>query len=115
MQSGPQCGGSSNLGLLPNGHPNLEKDPNASDFATSCFNPSVAIELGISGIAGNRAQVKQQFSGCTEDQYTMMAIGNFNSYGSTKSCTDYNVTYDTAVLDAYKQYSTASGWPAHPY
>ncbi len=115
MQSGPQCGGSSTLGLLPNGHPDLETDPDASDFASSCFNPDVAIELGISGIHGNRAQEKSKFAGCTEDQYTMMAIGDFNSYGSTKSCTDYNTTYDNSVLDAYKQYSTASGWPAHSY
>ena len=62
----------------------------APDWANSVFNPAVNIELGIAGIAGNRAQVKKQFPGCTEDQYTMMAIGNFNSYGSTKSCTVYN-------------------------
>ncbi len=115
MQSGPTCGGTSTLGLLPDGHPDLETDPNASDFANSCFNPWVAIELGVSGIAYNRTQEKQKFPGCTEDQYTLMAIGDFNSYGSTKSCTVYNTTYDTAVLDAYKQYSAASGWPAHPY
>jgi hypothetical protein len=115
MQTGPQCGGSGNLGLLPNGHPNLETNPSAADFASSCFNPTVNIELGIAGIAGNRAQVKKQFPGCTEDQYTMMAVGNFNSYGSTTSCTSYNTTYDTLVKDAYKQYSTASGWTQHPY
>ena len=115
MQTGPQCGSSSTLGLLSNGHPDLDTDQTSADWASSCFNPQVNIELGISGIAGNRAQVKQQFSGCTEDQYTMMAIGNYNSYGSTKSCTVYNTTYDNAVIDAYKQYSTASGWPAHSY
>jgi hypothetical protein len=115
MQTGPSCNGSSPLGLLANGHPDLEKDATSADWANSVFNPVVNIELGIAGIAGNRAQVKKQFSGCTEDQYTLMAIGNFNSYGSTKSCTVYNVDYDKAVLDAYKSYATASGWPAHPY
>lgn len=115
MQTGPQCGGTSNLGLLPNGHPDLDTDQTSADWASSCFNPEVNIEMGIAGIAGNRAQVKKQFPGCTEDQYTMMAIGNFNSYGSTKSCTDYNTTYDNAVIDAYKQYSAASGWAAHSY
>jgi hypothetical protein len=116
MQTGPQCGGAmSMLGLLPNGHVDLEKDPNASDWSNSVFNPQVNIELGIAGIAGNRAEVKKQFPGCTEDQYTLMAIGNFNSYGSTKSCTEYNTQYDNSVLDAYKQYSTASGWKAHAY
>ena len=103
------------LGLLSNGHPDLDTDQSSSDWANSCFNPEVNIELGIAGIAGNRAQVKKQFSGCTEDQYTMMAVGNFNSYGSTKSCTSYNTTYDNAVIDAYKTYSTASGWAAHSY
>jgi hypothetical protein len=115
MQTGPECGGSSTLGLLPDGHVDLDRDQSSSDWANSVFNPEVNVELGIAGIAGNRAQVKQQFPGCTEDQYTMMAIGNFNSYGSTKGCTDYNTTYDDAVLDAYQQYSAASGWPAHTY
>ena len=115
MQTGPACGGTSTLGLLSNGHVDLDTDQTSADWANSVFNPQVNIELGIAGIAGNRAQVKKQFPGCTEDQYTMMAVGNFNSYGSTKSCTDYNTTYDDAVLDAYNQYSAASGWPAHAY
>ncbi len=115
MQTGPECGSSSTLGLLPDGHPDLDTSPNDPVWANSCFNPSVNIELGIAGIAGNRAQVKQQFPGCTENQYTMMAVGNFNSYGSTKSCTVYNTTYDNAVLDAYKQYAAAAGWSAHAY
>jgi hypothetical protein len=115
MQTGPVCQGTSTLGLLPDGHVDLETNPGASDFANSVFNPEVNIQLGIAGIAGNRAQVKQQFPGCTEDQYTLMAVGNFNDYGSTKSCTVYNTTYDDSVLAAYKMYSTASGWPAHAY
>ncbi len=114
MQTGPACEGST-LGLLTDGHVDLETDQSSSDWANSVFNPEVNVELGISGIAGNRAQVKQQFPGCTEDQYTMMAIGNFNSYGSTKGCTVYNTQYDNAVLDAYNKYSAASGWPAHSY
>jgi hypothetical protein len=115
MQTGPECGGASTLGLLPDGHVDLDRDQTSSDWATSVVNPEVNIELGIAGIAGNRAQVKQQLPGCTEDQYTMMAIANFNSYGSTTGCTDYNTTYDNAVLDAYHQCSAAAGWPAHTY
>jgi len=123
MQTGPQCGTptlppgctSSGLGLLDSGHPDMATNPGAGSWANSVFNPVVNIELGISGIACNRAQAKQQFPGCTEDQYTMMAVGNFNSYGSTQSCTVFNFDYDNAVLDAYKNYSTASGWAAHPY
>jgi hypothetical protein len=115
MQTGPDCSGSSSLGVLADGHVDLDTDQGGSDWANSVFNPEVNIELGIAGIAGNRAQVKQQFPGCTEEQYTMMAIGNFNSYGSTKGCTTYNFAYDTAVVDEYNKYSTAAGWTAHPY
>ncbi len=85
------------------------------DWSNSVFNPAVNIDLGVAGIACNRAQAKAQFPGCTEDQYTMMAIGNFNSYGSTQSCTVYNFPYDSSVLDAYNMYASAAGWPAHPY
>jgi len=44
-----------------------------------------------------------------------MAIGNYNQYGSTKSCTSYNTDYDLGlVLPQYKKYCTASGWNPHP-
>ncbi|HEY4121717.1 MAG TPA: hypothetical protein VGM56_27815 [Byssovorax sp.] len=43
----------------------------------------------------------------------MMAIGDFNSYGSTQGCTVYNFDYDSSVVDAYTMYA-AAGWPAHP-
>jgi len=116
MQVVPACGGTpNNVGLLPNGHPNLTKDPSSSGWAGSIFNPDINIQIGIAGIAGNRAQVMKQFPGCTVDQYTMMAIGNYNSYGSTKSCTVYNTAYTSVVLDAYKQYATAAKYPAHNY
>ena len=44
-----------------------------------------------------------------------MAIGDYNSYGSTKSCTQFNTAYDDGVLAAYQQYATAAGYSAHPY
>jgi hypothetical protein len=116
MQVVPACGGlPNNAGLLPDGQPNLTTDPTASGWAGSIFNPNVNIEVGIAGVAGNRAQVEQQIPGCTQDQYTMMAVGNFNNYGSAKTCTQYNSAYDTLVIAAYQQYATAAGWPAHDY
>ena len=104
-----------NAGLLSNGHPNLTQDTSSSGWAGSIFNPDNNIHVGIAGIAGNRAQEKKKFSGCTEDQYTLMAMGDYNSYGSTKSCTVYNSTYDNLVLDAYNKYSAAAGYAAHKY
>jgi len=115
MQTGPSCSGESPLGLLPNGHVNLETDPDCAGFAGSVFEPVVNIELGVAVVARNRVRMKENFPGCTEDQYTLMAIGEFNDYESTQSCTVLNADYDRAVLEAYDEYSTAAGWAAHPY
>jgi hypothetical protein len=115
MQIVPACSSIPKEVLLPNGHPDLVLDPSAAGYSGSVFNPDINIDVGVSGIANNRGQVVKQFPGCTADQYTMMAIGNYNSYGSTKSCTVYNTDYTKIVLDAYKQYSTAAGWKAHAY
>jgi len=116
MQIVPACNGTPmNVGMLPNGHPNMTTDPTSADWSTSIFNPVINIEVGVHGIHDNRMQEKAKFSGCTEDQYTLMAIGDYNSYGSTTSCTSYNTTYDDLVLSAYRMYATAAGYPAHPY
>lgn len=45
----------------------------------------------------------------------MMAVGNFNSHGSTQSCTLYNDAYLTPLLQAYQTYATAAGYPAQTY
>jgi len=120
MQVVPACHDDPHdAGLLPTGgHPNLTTDTTSSLWATSIFNPDINIEIGISGVAGNRTQVEAMFSGCTPDQYTLMAVGNYNSYGSTKSCTVYNTAYDgkgSELSMAYQQYSTAAGYAAHNY
>jgi Transglycosylase SLT domain len=117
MQVVPSCNGTpDNVGLLSDGHPNMTTDEASPDWANSIFNPDVNIHIGIDGLAGNRAQEKQKFSGCTEDQYTLMAMGDYNSYGSTKSCTVYNTAYDDAVIAEYDKYvAAAPGYPAHNY
>jgi hypothetical protein len=115
MQNGPECGATSGPGLRSDGHPNMETDPDCAEFTNSVFNPVVNIEIGIARVSRNRARMMEDFPGCTEDQYTMMAIGEYNNYQSTQSCTVYNFSYDSAVLQAYHEYSAAAGWPAHPY
>ncbi len=115
MQIVPACLGANKEGLLSNGHPNLTTASTSPEWATSTYNPAINIDVGVYGISDNRKQEKQKFSGCTEDEYTLMAIGDYNSYGSTKSCTVYNTTYDDAVLTTYTLYSQQSGWAAHPY
>jgi len=119
MQVVPACHDDpNNAGLLADGHPNLTKTSSSGLWSSSIFNPYVNIECGIAGVAGNRAQVEKQFPGCTPDQYTLMAVGNYNSYGSTKSCTVYNTAYDgpgSELMMAYAQYAKAAGYPAHSY
>jgi hypothetical protein len=115
MQNGPDCGATSGLGLRSDGHPNMETNPDCAAFTNSVFNPVVNIEIGISRVSRNRARMMEDFPGCTEDQYTMMAVGEYQRYRSTQSCTAYNFGYDSAVLEAYNEYSAAAGWPTRPY
>jgi hypothetical protein len=101
--------------FLPNGRPDLATDPSSPDWPGSAFNPDVNIRSGVGAVAGNRADAKKKFPGCTEEQYTLMAIGNFNSYGSAQGCTVYNTGYAAAVLEAYRRYAAAAGYAGHPY
>jgi hypothetical protein len=116
MQVVPACGDDpGDAGLLPSGQPNLTTDAGAPGWAASIFNPEINIMIGISGVASNRAQDEAKFQGCTQDQYTMMAVGDYNSYGSTTSCTQYNNAYDDGVVAAYMTYAAAANYPAHSY
>jgi hypothetical protein len=116
MQVVPACHDDpDDAGLLASGQPNLTADGGSPLWSTSIFNPNINIEIGISGVAGNRAQVEKMFPGCTTNQYTLMAVGDYNSYGSTKSCTVYNTAYDDGVLMAYQQYAAAAHYPARDY
>lgn len=116
MQVVPACGGSAaDLGRLANGHPNMTTEPSLPGWATSIFNPEINVELGIRAVAGNRQRMMESFPGCTEEQYTLMAIGEYNSYSTTQSCTEINADYVEAVLEAYHLYAAAAGWPERAY
>jgi hypothetical protein len=116
MQIVPACGGTSkDVALLPDGHPNMTTDATSSDFAGSVFNPRINIQIGVAGIAGNRTEVEELFSGCTEEQYTLMAIGNYNRHGSTTSCTEINFEYVDVVLEAYAEYAAAAAYEPIEY
>ena len=55
------------------------------------------------------------YPGCTEDQYTLMALGNLASHGSTTGCDEYNRDYIDYILPAYYEYCTAAGYTPHAY
>ena len=116
MQVVPACGKiAGDAGFLADGHPNLTTDTSSPDFAGSIFNPDVNIHIGVAGFSGNRAEVKQLFPGCTEDQYTLMALGNLASHGSTTGCDAYNTDYIDYIMPGYQQYCEAAGYTPHPY
>lgn len=116
MQIVAACNPKANdLGMLPDGHPNMTLDTRTLAWSTSIFNPPINIERGVRAIAGNRADVMERFPGCTEEQYTLMAIGNYNRYGSTTACDRYNTEYCDLVLRYYRQYAAASGWRERTY
>lgn len=116
MQVVVACGGPTmEPVLLSDGHPNMSTDPASNVWSGSVFNPAVNIDLGVAALAGNRAQAIESFPGCTVDQYTLMALGNYASYGSTKGCTTYNTDYIDLILPTYRQYAEAAGYAAHPY
>jgi hypothetical protein len=50
-----------------------------------------------------------------ESRFADMSVGNYNSYGSTTSCTAYNMDYDHSVLAPYQQYAAAADYAAHDY
>jgi hypothetical protein len=116
MQIVPACNGTpNNIGMLSDGHPNMTTDKTSAEFATSIFNPPINIEVGVSGLAGNRVEVEMLYPGCTEDQYTLMALSNYASHGSAKGCTQYNQAYLDYVLPPYYEYATAAGYAPHTY
>lgn len=116
MQVVPACGPiADDAGFSADGHPNMTTDASAPEYGGSVFNPDVNVHLGIAGFAGNRAEVKALFPGCTEDQYTLMALGNLASHGSTTGCDAYNRDYIDYILPAYFEYAEAAGYSAHAY
>jgi hypothetical protein len=116
MQVVAACGGTpGSLGMLPNGRPNLATDMASPDWPGSILHPSINVEIGVAFLAGNRDEVEQQFSGCTVDQYTLMALSNYGNHGSAQGCTTINHDHVDVVLEAYRMYATAAGYPAHDY
>jgi hypothetical protein len=117
IQTTPACGESKSA-LLPNGHPNLNKDMASALWATSVFNPTVNLDEGVKTDADNRKELKAKYKTCTESQYTMMAAAAFNSGTSAVlGCTSYNARaqmYVTYITGHYHGFAKAAGWP-DPY
>lgn len=115
FQITPACG-EAGVALLSNGHPNLTKDKSASLWTTSIFNPSVNIDLGAKFMAQGYNYFKQQFPGCTENQYVLMAAAGYvQDWDTIVGCNRYTdsrqTAYINAVLNAYNNFAAKGGWP----
>jgi hypothetical protein len=117
MQLTPACGWLKKA-ILPNGHPNLERDQTSPMWATSVFNPTLNIEEGVRAIQVDRAAVTANFSGCSVTQYTMMALAAFNQgEQAVTGCTSISASgknYISAVLVRYQTLAKAASYP-YPY
>ena len=117
IQVTPACGEESGA-LLSNGHPNLETNMSSPLWATSAYNPTVNLNAGIQSIAGSLRDLENSYPGCTPAQYMEMSAGAFNSGESAVTgCAQFNSRaqgYVNAVLDHYRQFAQAAGWP-DPY
>jgi hypothetical protein len=78
MQVVPACHDDpDDAGLLADGRPNLTTSTSSSLWTTSIFNPDVNIEIGVSGVAGNRAAVEKEFPGCTTEHRQYAAAARY--------------------------------------
>ena len=114
IQTTPACG-EAKVALLPDGHPNLTKDMTSALWATSVFNPALNLDQGALTISQSMKALKAKYAGCTENQYTLMSAGAFNSGNNAiLGCGQYNAraqTYVDAVLGRYQSLAKAANYP----
>jgi peptidoglycan/xylan/chitin deacetylase (PgdA/CDA1 family) len=71
--------------------PNLTTDISSPNWATSWFNPEYNINRGVESLSENLSQLKNNFPGCSNDQYMLMAAGAYNSgQGAIDGCGEWN-------------------------
>jgi len=114
IQTTPACG-EAKVALLADGHPNLTKDMTSPLWANSVFNPAINLDQGVMTISQSMKALKAKYAGCTENQYTLMSAGAFNSGNNAiLGCGQYNARaqmYVDAVLGRYQKLATAANYP----
>jgi len=114
MQLTPACGWLKTA-RLPDGRPNLERDPSSELWSTSVFNPVVNVDDGVQAMRIDRADMMQSFPGCTEAQYTEMALAAFNQGGnSVTGCNQLSPAasaYVTRIIGQYSVIAIDAQWP----
>jgi Transglycosylase SLT domain len=96
------------------GRPNLTTDNNSSNWATSWFNPEYNINQGVKSLADNLLLMKSKFSGCSNEQYMLMALGAYNSgEGAIKGCGEWNDRADRYITSVTRHHRNLSQMANH--
>jgi hypothetical protein len=115
MQLTPACGWLKKA-LLPNGHPNLERDETSALWATSVYNPTLNVEEGVRAIQVARASMKAKFTSCTVEQYTTISLSAFNQGESSVSgCTTVTPAGSNYIRAVLSRYQFLAGPASYPY
>jgi 3D (Asp-Asp-Asp) domain-containing protein len=80
--------------------PNLTRDVNSAGWADSWFNPAYNINQGVKSLSDSLALMKSKFSGCSNEQYMLMAVGAYNSgEGAIHGCGLWNERANTYIAN----------------
>jgi peptidoglycan/xylan/chitin deacetylase (PgdA/CDA1 family) len=103
MQVTPACG------EVGGSKPNLTTDMSSPNWATSLFNPEFNINQGVKSLSDNLLLMKSKFSGCTNKQYMLMALGAYNSgEDAIEGCDSWNDRADEYITHVTEHYRTLS-------
>jgi hypothetical protein len=89
--------------------PNLTTDKNSPNWATSWFNPEYNINQGVKSLSDNLLLMKSKFSGCSNEQYMLMALGAYNSgEGAIYGCGSWNDRADLYITNVTEHHRILS-------
>ncbi|MBD0359147.1 MAG: polysaccharide deacetylase family protein [Nitrososphaeraceae archaeon] len=89
--------------------PNLTTDKNSPNWATSYFNPEFNIDQGVKELSSSLSLMKSKFSGCSDEQYMLMALGAYNSGEvAIEGCDSWNDRADNYITNVTRNYETLS-------
>jgi soluble lytic murein transglycosylase-like protein len=89
--------------------PNLTTDKNLLNWPTSLFNPEFNINHGVKEVSDNLILMESKFSGCSNDQFMLMALGAYNSGDDAiEGCDSWNDRADNYITNVMERYRTLS-------
>jgi soluble lytic murein transglycosylase-like protein len=89
--------------------PNLTTEKNLLNWPTSLFNPEFNINQGVKEVSDNLILMESKFSGCSNGQSMLMALGAYNSgEDAIEGCDSWNDRADNYITNVMERYRTLS-------